>query len=150
MKILIVDDTESISLGFFLTNFGYEVKFASTICDAKEIYNEFNPLMVIVCIDETLLKNNQTEQYVFGLNHEILGIDFIKYIRKVKKHFTSIMVLSEDANENFILKGNEFSFSSNLFNSVDNNVRLSLLKSRQLIESLPCQVSVNRNENNFF
>jgi DNA-binding response OmpR family regulator len=135
MKILIVDDRElvSLSLSSCLAEFGYEVKCASTIYDASEVYNEFHPLMVIVCINEPLLKSNHCEKYVFGLAHKILGIDIIKHIRKVKKHFTSIMVLSEDTKENFILRGNEFGFSSNLFNSVDNNIRLSLLKCRQLI-----------------
>lgn len=135
MKILIVDDRESVShsLSTCLADFGYQVKCASTIYDATEVYNEFHPLMVIVCVNEPLLKSNHCEKYVFGLTHKILGIDVIKYIRKVKKHFTSIMVLSEENKENFILRGNEFGFSSNLFNSVDNNIRISLLKSRQLI-----------------
>jgi hypothetical protein len=43
------------------------------------------------------------------------------------------MVLSEENKESFILRGNEFGFSSNLFNSVDNNIRLSLLKNRHLV-----------------
>jgi CheY-like chemotaxis protein len=135
MKILIVDDRElvSLSLSTCLGDFGYEVRCASNIYEATEVYNEFHPLMVIVSVNEPILKNNHCEKYVFGLAHKILGIDVIKYIRKVKKHFTSIMVLSNNNKESFILRGNEFGFSSNLFNSVDNNIRESLLKSRHLI-----------------
>jgi hypothetical protein len=86
-----------------------------------------------VSVNEPILKNNHCENYIFGLKHKFLGVDIIKYIRKVKKHFTSIMVLSEENKESFILRGNEFGFSSNLFNSVDNNIRLSLLKNRHLV-----------------
>lgn len=88
-KILAIDDQELIlmSLEYRLIELGYYVESANNGKAGIELFNSFNPDLVIVDINMP----------------EMPGTEVVKYIRDVKKSEVPIMVLSGNTDEDIIV-----------------------------------------------
>lgn len=93
MKILAIDDQQLVLLPLQkrLLELGYEVKIETDSNKAIELYNTFQPDLVIVDINMP----------------GVSGLDIVKYIRTSKNANTSIMVLSGNTNDDIITEGFE-------------------------------------------
>lgn len=91
MKILAIDDQQLVLLPLEkrLIELGYTIKIETNAKKGMELFNNFNPDLVIVDINMP----------------EISGLDVIKHIRKTETTKTSIMVLSGDTQDQTITKG---------------------------------------------
>ncbi|QCX39903.1 response regulator [Aureibaculum algae] len=93
MKILAIDDQQLVLLPLEkrLKELGYDVKIETNAAKGLELYESFNPDLVIVDINMP----------------EMSGIDVVKYIRITKNSQTPIMVLSGDTKDETITEGFE-------------------------------------------
>ncbi|WP_117885651.1 response regulator [Aureibaculum luteum] len=93
MKILAIDDQQLVLLPLEkrLKELGYDVKIETNAAKGLELYESFNPDLVIVDINMP----------------EMSGIDIVKYIRITKNSQTPIMVLSGDTKDETITEGFE-------------------------------------------
>ncbi len=93
MKVLAIDDQQLVLLPLEkrLTELGYEVKIETDSTKGLELYDSFNPDLVIVDINMP----------------GVSGLDVVKYIRETKNSQTPIMVLSGNTNDNTITEGFE-------------------------------------------
>lgn len=93
MKVLAIDDQQLVLLPLQkrLVELGYEVKIETNAVKGLELYESFNPDLVIVDINMPGVK----------------GLDIVKHIRITKKSQTSIMILSGDTKDETITKGFE-------------------------------------------
>ena len=91
MKILAIDDQQLVLLPLEkrLLELGYEVITTTSSLEGIDLYDSFNPDLVIVDINMP----------------EIPGLDIIRYIRITKDDQTPIMVLSGNTNDNIITEG---------------------------------------------
>jgi len=88
MKILAIDDQKLvlIPLEIRLKEFGYEIVTETSALKGIELFNSFQPDLVILDINM----------------QETSGIDVIKYIRQKRKSDIPIMILSGNTDENII------------------------------------------------
>ncbi len=93
MKVLAIDDQQLVLLPLQkrLVELGYEVKTETNSSKALELYDCFNPDLVIVDINMP----------------GISGLDVVKYIRETKKSLMPIMVLSGNIQVDIITEGFE-------------------------------------------
>jgi CheY-like chemotaxis protein/glycosyltransferase involved in cell wall biosynthesis len=93
MKVLAIDDQQLVLLPLQkrLVELGYEVKTETNSSKALELYDCFNPDLVIVDINMP----------------GISGLDVVKYIRETKKSLMPIMVLSGNIQDDIITEGFE-------------------------------------------
>ncbi|ULC60340.1 response regulator [Flaviramulus sp. BrNp1-15] len=93
MKVLAIDDQQLVLLPLQkrLTELGYEVKIETDSTKGLELYNSFNPDLVIVDINMPWVS----------------GLDVVKYIRVTKNSLTPIMVLSGNTKDDIITEGFE-------------------------------------------
>ncbi|MFI1743389.1 response regulator [Thalassobellus sediminis] len=93
MRVLAIDDQQLVLLPLQkrLVELGYEVKIETDAAKGLELYESFNPDLVIVDINMPGIK----------------GLDIVKYIRETEKSKTAIMVLSGDTKDETITKGFE-------------------------------------------
>lgn len=93
MKVLAIDDQQLVLLPLQkrLIELGYEVKIETDAKKALEIFDVFQPNLVIVDINMP----------------GISGLDVVKYIRASNKPETSIMVLSGNTKDDVITEGFE-------------------------------------------
>ena len=91
MKVLAIDDQQLVLLPLQkrLVELGYEVKIETNSAAALELYDNFNPDLVIVDINMP----------------GVSGLDVVKYIRHTKNSETAIMVLSGDTQDETITEG---------------------------------------------
>ena len=97
MKILAIDDQQLIllSLEKKLIELGYHVKTANSGIGGMELFDSFNPDLVIVDINMD----------------KVSGMDVIKHIRIEKKSKTPIMVMSGNNDEEVIVEGFDLGIS---------------------------------------
>ncbi|WP_047550225.1 response regulator [Psychroserpens sp. Hel_I_66] len=93
MKVLAIDDQQLVLLPLQkrLTELGYEVKIETNSTRGIELYESFNPDLVIVDINMP----------------GVSGLDVVKHLRKVKNSQTPIMVLSGNTKDDVITEGFE-------------------------------------------
>ena len=93
MKVLAIDDQQLVLLPLQkrLTELGFEVKIETDAVKGLELYDSFNPDLVIVDINMPVFS----------------GLDVVKHIRAIQKSDTSIMVLSGNTQDDIILEGFE-------------------------------------------
>ena len=91
MKILAIDDQKLvlIPLENRLQDLGYEVLTETNGVNGMDLYDTFQPDLVIVDINMPMIS----------------GMDVVKYIRKSKKSSTPIMVLSGNTDVDMIIRG---------------------------------------------
>ena len=91
MKILAIDDQKLvlIPLESRLKDLGYQVLTETNATKALELFDSFNPDLVIVDINMPLVS----------------GLDVVKHIRNSKKPDTAIMVLSGNTDDAMITEG---------------------------------------------
>jgi CheY-like chemotaxis protein len=91
MKILAIDDQQLVlfPLEKRLLELGYEVKVETDPVIGLELYNSFNPDLVIVDIKMPIVS----------------GLDIVRHIRETEKSNTPIMVLSGDTKDETIIEG---------------------------------------------
>ena len=91
MKILAIDDQKLvlIPLESRLKELGYEVITESNALKGIELYDSFQPDLVIVDLNMPLVS----------------GMEVVKHIRDIKKSSTPIMVLSGNTDDQMITKG---------------------------------------------
>ncbi|MEM5563784.1 response regulator [Psychroserpens sp. AS72] len=91
MKILAIDDQQLVLLPLQkrLVELGYEVKIETNSSKGLELYDSFNPDLVIVDINMP----------------GVSGLDVVKYIRETKHSLTPIMVLSGNTQDDIITEG---------------------------------------------
>ena len=107
MRILIVDDQQVVLmlLEKGLKNLGYEVCVTKDAQEGFDLFDTFNPHLVIVDINMP----------------KISGIDFIKNIRTEKHSTTPIIVLSGNTNSDVISKAFEFGVNDYLSKTLSLN-----------------------------
>jgi CheY-like chemotaxis protein len=88
MKVLAIDDQQLVLLPLQkrLVELGYEVKIETDATEGLEVYNSFNPDLVIVDINMP----------------RVSGLDVVKYIRTTKNEQTPIMILSGNTKDDTI------------------------------------------------
>ena len=88
MKVLAIDDQQLVLLPLQkrLVELGYEVKIETDAAKGLEVYNSFNPDLVIVDINMP----------------GVSGLDVVKYIRTTKNEQTPIMILSGNTKDDTI------------------------------------------------
>ena len=93
MKILAIDDQQLVLLPLEkrLLEFGYEVKIETDASKVLELYESFNPDLVIVDINMP----------------GVSGLEVVKYIRNTKNDETPIMVLSGNTKDDTITQAFE-------------------------------------------
>lgn len=93
MKILAIDDQQLVLLPLEkrLLEFGYEVKIETDASKGLELYDTFNPDLVIVDINMP----------------GVSGLEVVKYIRNTKNDETPIMVLSGNTKDDTITQAFE-------------------------------------------
>ncbi|WP_338376964.1 glycosyltransferase [uncultured Flavobacterium sp.] len=108
-KILIVDDQKLVllSLEKCLTDLGYDVKSTNNVYDAIAAYDTYQPNLVIVDINMPVLPNYENLLEVVNVNDKASGLEVVKYIKKIKKQDTPVMILSGNTEETIISKGFE-------------------------------------------
>ncbi|MFY9244083.1 MAG: response regulator [Polaribacter sp.] len=91
MKVLAIDDQKLvlIPLASRLKELGYEVLTETNANKGIELYNSFQPDLVIVDINMPMIS----------------GMEVVKYIRETKKSSTPIMVLSGNTDDDIITEG---------------------------------------------
>ena len=91
MKVLAIDDQKLvlIPLESRLKELGYEVRTETNALDAIDLYDSFQPDLVIVDINIPFMS----------------GMEVVKYIRKTKNASTPIMVLSGNTDDAIITEG---------------------------------------------
>ena len=91
MKVLAIDDQQLVLLPLEkrLSDLGYEVLTTTSSIEGIDLYDSFDPDLVIVDINMP----------------GIPGLDIIRYIRIYKDSQTPIMVLSGNTNDNIITEG---------------------------------------------
>jgi len=91
MKVLAIDDQQLVLLPLEkrLTELGYEVKIETDAMKSFDLYDDFNPDLVIVDINMP----------------SISGLEIVKYIRQTKNSETPIMVLSGNTQDFIITNG---------------------------------------------
>ena len=91
MKVLAIDDQQLVLLPLKkrLTELGYNVKIETDAIKGLELYNSFNPDLVMVDVNMPVLS----------------GLDVVKQIRKNKKTKSAIMVLSGNTQDDIITQG---------------------------------------------
>ncbi|MBT8270681.1 MAG: response regulator [Bacteroidia bacterium] len=91
MKVLAIDDQQLVLLPLEkrLSELGYEVITTTSSIEGMELYDSYNPDLVIVDINMP----------------EIHGLDIIRYIRITKSKQTPVMVLSGNTNDDVITEG---------------------------------------------
>ncbi|WP_055443986.1 glycosyltransferase [Lacinutrix himadriensis] len=91
MKVLAIDDQQLVLLPLQkrLVELGYEVKIETDATKGLELYESFNPDLVIVDINMPFVS----------------GLDVVKHIRITKDSQTPIMVLSGDTKDETITEG---------------------------------------------
>ncbi|CAN1548400.1 CitB Response regulator containing a CheY-like receiver domain and an HTH DNA-binding domain [Flavobacteriaceae bacterium] len=107
MNILIVDDQELVllSLEKCLTDIGYDVITSHNVFDAIEKYDLFNPSLVIADINMPGLAEKNYPELEILKGEETSGLDIVRYIKKIKKQDTPVVILSGNNDEEIILKG---------------------------------------------
>jgi CheY-like chemotaxis protein len=108
-KILLVDDQKLVllSLEKSLTDLGYDVKSTDNVYDAIAAYDSYQPNLVIVDINMPVLPNYENLIEVVNVNDKASGLEVVKYIKKIKKQDTPVMILSGNTDEAIITKGFE-------------------------------------------
>lgn len=91
MKVLAIDDQQLVLLPLEkrLNELGYEVKIETDALNSFDLYDEFNPDLVIVDINMP----------------RVSGLEIVNYIRNEKNSKTPIMVLSGNTQDLIITKG---------------------------------------------
>jgi len=109
MKILIVDDQELVllSLTKCLTDLGYDVISSNNVFDAIKKYDQHEPNLVIADINMPVLEIENQKNDTTNINEKASGLEIVKYIKKIKKHTTPVMILSGNNEEEIIVKGFE-------------------------------------------
>ncbi|WP_298155958.1 glycosyltransferase [Flavobacterium sp.] len=109
MNILIVDDQELVllSLSKCLNDLGYNVVSANNVFDAIKKYDLFEPNLVIADINMPVLATGKQQNDTTHINDKASGLEIVKYIKKIKKHDTPVMILSGNNDEDIIVKGFE-------------------------------------------
>jgi len=107
MKILIVDDQELVllSLNKCLADLGYDVLSSNNVFDAIKKYDQFEPDLVIADINMPVLEIESQKNDTTNINEKASGLEIVKYIKKIKKHTTPVMILSGNSDEEIIVKG---------------------------------------------
>ncbi|WP_299886008.1 response regulator [uncultured Lacinutrix sp.] len=100
MKVLAIDDQQLVLLPLEkrLLELGYEVKTETDATKGIELYNSFNPDLVIVDVNMPIIS----------------GLDIVKYIRTTKNSQTPIMVLSGNTKDETITQGFELGINDYL------------------------------------
>lgn len=98
MKILAIDDQQLILLSVKrrLTALGYQVVTATSIQSGIQLYNQFDPDLVLLDMNMPEMAGNQLV--------DCTGMEVVKYIRLFLKRTTPIVVLSGNTNEEVILE----------------------------------------------
>jgi CheY-like chemotaxis protein/glycosyltransferase involved in cell wall biosynthesis len=93
MKVLAIDDQRLVLLPLQkgLVDLGYDVKIETNSSRGLELYDFFNPDLVIVDVNMP----------------GVSGLDVVKYIRETKNSKTPIMVLSGNTQDDIIIEGFE-------------------------------------------
>lgn len=93
MKVLAIDDQRLVLLPLQkgLVDLGYDVKIETNSSRGLELYDFFNPDLVIVDVNMP----------------GVSGLDVVKYIRETKNSKTPIMVLSGNTQDKIIIEGFE-------------------------------------------
>lgn len=106
-KILIVDDQQLILLPLtkWLSDLGYEVKFAENVFDAIAAFDAFGPDLVITDINMPMLPGGNRPGSPTDINEKAAGLEIVKYIRSIKQSPLPIIVLSGNVEENIIKRG---------------------------------------------
>ncbi|WP_298147742.1 glycosyltransferase [Flavobacterium sp.] len=109
MKILIIDDQELVVLSLYkcLTDLGYQVESSNNVFGAIKKYDEFEPDLVIVDINMPVLEIDSQKNDTTNINEKASGLEIVKYIKKIKRHATPVMILSGNNEEEIIVKGFE-------------------------------------------
>lgn len=109
MKILIVDDQELVVLSLYkcLTDLGYQVESSNNVFDAIKKYDQFEPNLVIADINMPVLEIESQKNDTTNINEKASGLEIVKYVKKIKKHATPVMILSGNNEEEIIVKGFE-------------------------------------------
>lgn len=109
MKILVVDDQELVvlSLEKCLTDLGYDVVGSNNVFDAIKKYDQFGPNLVIADINMPVLEVESQKNDTTNINEKASGLEIVKFIKKIRKHDTPVMILSANNAEDIIVKGFE-------------------------------------------
>ncbi|WP_299120297.1 response regulator [uncultured Winogradskyella sp.] len=93
MKVLAIDDQQLVLLPLQkrLVELGYEVRIETDASKGLEIYNQFNPDLVIVDVNMP----------------GVSGLDFVNHIRNVRASETPIMILSGNTKDDTITEAFE-------------------------------------------
>lgn len=109
MKILIVDDQELVllSLEKALTDHGYEVARAENVVTAVEVFDFFEPDLIIADINMPFAPEGEDENSDITLLEKAPGLDLIHYLRNIRRDYTPLMILSGNLDEEIIERGFE-------------------------------------------
>lgn len=98
MKILAIDDQELVLLSVEkrLKELGYQVKTAKSTEEGIQLYNSYNPDLVLLDMNMPEMSGNQLVSCT--------GTEVVKYIRVFLKKNTPILVMSGNTNEAVIME----------------------------------------------
>lgn len=113
MKVLLIDDQELVLLTIekLLKDLGYLVQSVNNMADGIQVYDSYEPDLVITDIDMPVIPNSTFEYKTLDFIKKKSGLEIIKYIRLIKKSTIPIMVLSGNKNADMI--ANAFSLGAN-------------------------------------
>jgi CheY-like chemotaxis protein len=108
-KILLVDDQKLVllSLEKCLTDLGYDVQSTNNVYDAIALYDSYSPDLVIADINMPVLPGFDLSMQTINVNDKASGLEVVKYIKRIRKHATAVMILSGNTEEAIINKGFE-------------------------------------------
>ncbi|MFL9844632.1 glycosyltransferase [Flavobacterium rhizosphaerae] len=110
MKIQVIDDQQLVllSLQKSLSDLGYEVKCSENVLDALDLYDEFQPDLVISDINLPIVPERHGDRNAtIILNETAAGLRVLQYIRNERRHKTPVMILSGNVDEHIIEEGFE-------------------------------------------
>lgn len=113
MKVLLIDDQELVLLTIekLLIDLGYLVQSVNNMAEGIQIYDSYEPDLVITDIDMPVIPNSTFEFKTLDFIKKKSGLEVIKYIRLIKKSPTPIMVLSGNKHPDMIASA--FSLGAN-------------------------------------
>lgn len=149
MKILIVDDQELVllSLNKCLTDLGYDVVSSNNVFDAIKKYDQFQPNLVIADINMPVLEIDSQKNDTTNINEKASGLEIVKYIKKIKKHATPVMILSGNNEEEIIVKGFELGAADYMKKPLSLSEIGARVKRLIGAENTASSIETNRNRN---
>lgn len=113
MKVLLIDDQELVLLTIekLLIDLGYLVQSVNNMAEGIQIFDSYEPDLVITDIDMPVIPNSTFEFKTLDFIKKKSGLEVIKYIRLIKKSPTPIMVLSGNKHPDMIASA--FSLGAN-------------------------------------